>query len=177
MTDWSHLRIENPAVARAYWEEIAAEASDMLERARKGYPFMIKRGEMTQEDAAADLYGRRATESDWHWIAFGEGKPASAASLDARIAALDQSLVRWFKRVDKHGGVPTAKQAVQGALIAAMRWWAERERTGVEPHVRDLAAFGHNWRKENGHPSLGESQAARTSNETHKFNTEERKAA
>ncbi len=163
MTDWTHPRIENPACCANDYADIAGEALAAFVRRRDFYPAQIRSRMITREDARIDLEAWRTIAKDWRWVAFGEGQPTSTETLATRIDALDRALDRWFLAVDQNHGAMTDVEATQGALISAMRWWAERERTSdpARPHVRRLADISHTLRAEAGHPTLGEQHRAK----------------
>lgn len=162
MKDWTHPRIANPDCAIRDSDDIAAEARAAYTRRRSSYPDLIKAGRINPDDARADLQAWRAIAKDWHWIAYGEGEPATAETLADRFAALDTAIARWLDMIAGNGGRPTLAEDQQGALLCAMRWWAERERPShlSARHIRDSAAIGHAWRLENGHPTRGALLAA-----------------
>lgn len=154
---WQHPRIANPAVAKDEWEAIAIEAQAALWRRRTVYSSLVDHGASAddKEKAKAEGVAWKAIADDWDWIATGVGEPADSASLTARIVALDDAVGRFFQLIDQQGHM-TREQSEQGALIAAMRWWAEAEMTRP-PHeqVRFLAGVGHHWREANDHVPIG----------------------
>lgn len=158
MMDWSHPNIANPADAIHDTDDIAAEARAALSRRRASYPDQVKNGRISADEARADLEAWRAIAKDWHWIAFGEGLPASPDTLADRIVALDTAIGRWLERVSQNGNRMSDEDSQQGTLLCAMRWWAERERPSLSYrcHIRETAELGHAWRRENGHPTRGE---------------------
>jgi len=162
MKDWAHPRIANPDCAIHSINGIAAEARAAYSRRRASYPELIKAGRISTDDARSDLEAWRAIAKDWHWIAKGEGEPADAESLTGRMAALDTAIARWIDLISESGGRMSPAENEQGALLCAMRWWAERERPSLSAalHIRDLAAIGHAWRRGNGHPTRGAMRAA-----------------
>ncbi len=173
MTDWSHPRIANPDCAINDTDQIADEARAAYSRRRTSYPDLVKSGRIAADDARADLEAWRSIAKDWQWIAFGEGEPANLMTLHARIAALDTAIARWLDMVAENGGQMSEADGQQGAHLCAMRWWAERELPAATgQHIRALAAIGHDWRRENGHPTRGSMLAAR-----HGGEQQERKAA
>lgn len=174
MKDWTHPCIANPDTAIHDDDDIAAEARAAYSRRRASYPDLIKAGRILPDQARADLEAWRAIAKDWHWICTGEGEPATGDSLADRIAALDTAISRWLDMVSENGGQMTAAENRQGAHLCAMRWWAERERPSLSgaTHIRRLAAIGHAWRQENGHPTRGAMLAAR-----HDSTKSERKVA
>ena len=167
MNDWTHPRIANPACLMLEHDEIAAEARAAFTRRRDSYADLIKAGRITADDARADLGAWRAIAKDWTWIAFGEGQPATGETLIERMDALDTALARWFEIIDANGGQMTAAEDLQGALLCAMRWWAERERPSLShlPHARDTAAINHAWRAAKGLPTRGQMLAAQEATE------------
>lgn len=162
MTDWTHPRIENPACCNNATDEIAAEARAAFNRRKDTYPLLVSGGTITAEEARDDLEAWRAIAKDWHWIAFGEGEPATRVTLISRIAALDTAINRWFTQLDGHGQPPSEAEIDQLFFLAAMRWWAEREKTPAPMnHIRWAASVMHDWRARNGHPTRGQMLAAR----------------
>lgn len=160
--DWTHSKLENPDVSIHETDFIADEAMDAFRRRRETYPDHVKAGTITQADARADLAAWREIAKDWRWIAYGDGEPAGPDTLELRIQALDNAIERLLAASQRNYGQFTERQARQGALICAMRWWAERERTHPPIcHVRAKAARGHDWRRENGHPTRGQIITAR----------------
>lgn len=161
--DWSHPRIQNPACRiDAPSEDIASAAKAAFERRRDTYPQLVQAKQISADDARADLEGWRAIAKDWRWIAFGEGEPAGTDTLDARIAALDTAISRWFAQIDAKGGQPSEAEREQCELLCAMRWWAQADRNSFHlDHPRFCAGILHDWRRENGHPMRGAMLAAR----------------
>ncbi len=169
MTDWSHPRIQNPDSGKYCWAEMAREATAALWRRRDSYPQLVNTGKMDKADAAQDIAAWEAIAADWDWICTGLGEPAGRDTLEIRVEALDTALFRFFQVIDRHYGAMSQVQSQQGALLAAMRWWMEREGSGHDPrHPRFCASIGHTWRAENGYPPLGEVSINQS--------TEERKA-
>jgi hypothetical protein len=146
-SDWCHPRIINPEAAKTFWSEIASEANKALWRRRDAYPAQVSAGKMSDEDAAKDIAAWAEIARDWDWICTGIGAPASCETLDDRIAALDTAIARYFQVIDT-SAVVIDEVLVQGSMLAAMRWWAERERwPDFRSHVRWLASVGHSWRE------------------------------
>lgn len=169
MTDWTHPRIANPDCCRDRWDEIADQARAAFSRRRDTYPQLVQAGQITADEARDDLEGWRAIAKDWRWIATGDGEPATRDTLTARIAALDTAIARWFSQLEQNGGKPTEAEREQIAMIAAMRWWAEREHAPTpRHHARFYASVGHHYRATNGLPSLGamRAQQAETTEKT-----------
>lgn len=156
MTDWHHPRIENPAESIDETDEIAEEALAAFSRRKEGYPEAIRLGRISEAAASDDLKAWREIARDWRWIAYGDGEPAGYSTLKARIKALDIAIGRLLAAADENCGILTDQQSRQGALLCAMRWWAERERHPQMQNARNLAGQAHTWRAENGHPTRGE---------------------
>lgn len=167
---WTHIRVANPAIAKDYWLEMADEAAAALSRRTKALPEMVQGGRISEEDAKAEIAAWGIIAEDWRWIATGEGTPADATSLPARIEALDTAIARLFDSIDHQTarrGAATDVTLQMGALLVGMRWWAEIERTEpLRRHARFLAGIGHHQREAAGHPPLGR-----------RITPEERKAA
>ena len=160
--DWTHPKLANPDVSIHEGEAIAEEAIAAYRRRRETYPEHVREGRIPEAEAKADLAAWREIARDWRWIEYGDGEPAGSDTLEARIRALDTAIERLIEASDRNYGEFTTDQARQGALICAMRWWAERERPGnPDRHARETAAIAHSWRRENGHPTRGAMIAAR----------------
>ena len=163
-SNWQHPRIANPEAGIDDRIGIAAEAAAALARRRTTYPDLVTGGKLDAAVAEADLGAWQAISQDWRWIAVGDGAPADRATLAARIDALDTAIDRFFTAMDRSGHTATSLgfgQREQITRIAAMRWCAQAELrpTGCL-HPRDAAAIGHDYRKQNGHPTLGQMQSA-----------------
>lgn len=159
MTGWTHPRLAKPAAFKDEWQGMADEAAGALERRRKSFPQAISDGRLDADDAQAEIAAWEIIAADWRWIATGEGTPADATSLMARIDALDTAIARLFEAIDQQiarRGAPMDSTSEQGALLVAMRWWAEIERTEpLRRHARFLAGIGHHMREAKGLPPLG----------------------
>jgi hypothetical protein len=171
MADWSHTMIPaawlDPAPdaeqsAIHEYDALAFEARAAFRRRRASYPELVKAGRLSAEDARADLEAWQAISRDWRWVAYGEGEPATAVTLQSRIAALDTAIARWLDLIAGNGGGATLEDTCQGQALAAMRWWAQREyfRDPHAGHARHSAAIGHDWRRDNGFPTRGAMLAA-----------------
>ncbi len=159
--EWTHPRIANPDALRSHWPEIAHEANQALWRRKDAYPARVTAGKMSAEDAAQEIATWQEIANDWDWICTGLGTPASKDSLPERINALDTAIERFFQVVDGQGGTMTPEMALQGAALATMRWFAERERAhDYTKQVRWLAGFGHDWRARNLKNATEERKAA-----------------
>ncbi len=140
MADWSHPRIANPACRLdAAVQDIAAAAREAYQRRRDTYPQLVSSGQITADEARADLEGWRAIAKDWHWMATGDGEPGTRATVDARCASLDTAIARWFDRNDRLGGA-SEEEHEQLALFCAMRIWVGRELTRPSREHRQFYA-------------------------------------
>lgn len=128
MASWSHPRIENPDCRMDRTEEIAAEAKAAFERRRDTYPQLVAARKIDADEARQDIEAWRAIAKDWLWRATGQGEPARRLTIDARIDALDTAIARWLTMVDAKAGSMSKAENEQGALLCAMRCWAEKER-------------------------------------------------
>lgn len=158
-----HPRITNTPGAAHEWAAMAAEAADCVARREASYPALVETDKMPPAEANADLAAWRSIAADWHWIATGEGQPATRDTLPARIVALDTAIARFFAAMDRKGGSGRLAMAERQQItcLAAMREWAQIELlTPGKLHARDYAAIGHEWRQRNGHPTLGAMRAA-----------------
>lgn len=105
---------------------------------------------MSEEEAAQDIEAWQEIANDWDWICTGLGSPATRESLPERINALDTAIERFFQVIDGQGGTMSPEMGLQGAALAAIRWWAEREATHhFTKQVRWLAGVGHEARARN----------------------------
>lgn len=178
MTDWTHPRIANPEAFCDENDAMAAAARAAFVRRRDTYAQLVRTKQISAEEAREDLEGWRAIARDWHWIADGEGEPATAATHALRIAALDTAIARWFDQYDRHSGSASDAEMEQLGLIVAMRWWAQRENhPDPKKHRRFWADIGHQYRAQNGHPTRGAMRAAAAAAENAKPSEPERKSA
>lgn len=166
MSLWSHPRIDNPFAARNEWAAIAHEAVLALTRRQESYPVAVDNGQIDKDVAAADVAAWVAIVDDWNWISAGPAEPvpgsefaahfatieaAAAATLDARIDALDTAIDRFFVKydqADRHAS-PGQIGAMRGqvTLFAAMRCWAECEvHWPAHKQARFFASIGHEFR-------------------------------
>lgn len=158
--DWTNPSTDNLASAIHDYDDMAEEARAALARRRSSYPDLIKSGRLTADDARADLIAWQAIARDWRWIAYGDGEPSGIDTLPARADALDTAITRWLGLVHQNGGSMSLADRRQGKLLAALRWWAQRELSDAA-HIRISAAIGHDWRRQNGFPTRGAMLAAR----------------
>lgn len=158
MTGWTHPRIANPTCRLTATDEIAAEAHAAFTRRKQIYPAIVMDGTLSAEDARADLEAWRTIAKDWHWLAYGEGQSADPETLPERIAALDTAIARWLEAIDRNDGYLSEAEAERGALLCAMRWWADAERKAgpAAGHIRFSAAVMHDWRTSSGLPTRGQ---------------------
>ena len=149
MTYWSHPRIHNPEVAGGRWHEISHEATAAFIRRKDSYPILVDKGKMDRDAAAADILAWQNIADDWDWICCGLGAPAGPDTLASRIAALDTAIERFFTLIDRQNKPISLHQSEQFAYIAAMRCWAEHERTQpATSHPRFFASIGQKFRAE-----------------------------
>lgn len=153
-------RCANADEQRHAYDGMAREANRQMWLRRERYPALVDAGKLDEAEANAEIEAWAEITRDWDWIATGKGQPATKATLPARIAALDTALDRVIGQIEFRD---TREMRERGAMIAAMRWWADVE-ANDEPtrHARFLASVGHQWREANGHPPLGDMIHART---------------
>lgn len=150
--DYTHPRLDHPdeLASASHWDDLAKAAAATLAR---------------RKPDDADYAAWAAIAADWRWIATGEGTPADRSTLPARIAALDAAIARCFDQLDSARSQRRDPKWISAAThhqikcLSAMRWHAERERTGHNRHARQNAALGHHWRKTHGHPTLAQMRA------------------
>ncbi len=166
MSLWSHPRIDNAFAARNEWAAIAHEAVLALARREAAYPVAVDNGQIDKDVAAADIAAWQAIVDDWNWISAGPAEPVSGKdfaahfaalearateTIDARIAALDTAIDRFFVKydqADRHAS-PGQIGAMRGqvTLLAAMRCWAECEvHLPAHKQARFFASIGHEFR-------------------------------
>jgi len=121
---WRRIEAEHPPQARADYPDLLAMAESMLATRRKRFPDLVRRGQLDQADADAQLAAFEAIAADWRWIVNGTGEPASLATLEARQDALDASL-DTIAAIAADQGRFSAELAKQAQLVIALRWHAE----------------------------------------------------
>jgi len=128
-------------------EDVAAVALAAYQRRRDTYPQLVQAGQITADEARADLEGWRAIAKDWRWIHTGEGERTTRLTLDSRTAALDTAISRWLIRHDETGGA-SEEETEHLAMLCCMRAWAARERTHPSTkHRQFFATITHELRR------------------------------
>ncbi|MFZ2995919.1 hypothetical protein [Sphingobium sp.] len=86
---------------------LAAEAVAAIERREAQYPALIALGKISSEQAEQEIRVWSAIAADWHWVVTMQRPDAPAATLQEKIAAVqdsvsraDTALVRAFHRSD-----------------------------------------------------------------------------
>lgn len=78
----------------AQYLPLAAHAAAAVERREAQYPALIEAGKIAADQAAREIRVWRAIAADWRWVTTGERADAPAATLDEKIAALEDSCSR-----------------------------------------------------------------------------------
>lgn len=128
-----------PAPGMAYeYEALLEQAETALARRQEAYPAMIARGQITAEDAEADIAAWQLLAAEWRWICDGTGELPHPSTLPARIAAVDLAMERAGAQLARGGRSDDLMRQV--ALITAMRWQLDRLRDGAPAvhHFADL---------------------------------------
>lgn len=73
---------------------LADEASAAVRRREAQYPALIEAGKISEEQAAREIRVWLSIAADWHWVVTLERRNADAASLEEKIAALEDSTRR-----------------------------------------------------------------------------------
>ena len=73
---------------------LAREAAAAIERREQQYPALINAGKISAEQAAREIRVWRSIAADWHWVVSLERQDATAATLEEKIAALEDSTRR-----------------------------------------------------------------------------------
>ena len=78
----------------ASYSDLAAEAAAAVCRREEQYPALIDAGKISPEQAAREIRVWRSIASDWHWVVSLERRDAEPATLEEKIAALEESCRR-----------------------------------------------------------------------------------
>jgi hypothetical protein len=124
---WHGIESEDPPYERHNHEAMLTMADRLLATRERRLPKMVRNGDITVEDARAQIATISAIGADWHWIITGEGEPAPLSTLAARRLLLDQSIIAIAAEAREREGF-SAELEDQGHLIIAMRWHLEPER-------------------------------------------------
>lgn len=108
---------------------LAQESAAAWERRKQAFPQEVAADRMTPEQAQAELRAWAAIAKDWRWIHSGEGQPASAISLNARLEVLEAATLLIRQQMDSR--TIDADTEEQYAAIIALRYWAEEEEKDV----------------------------------------------
>lgn len=73
---------------------LADEAAAAVERRKAQYPALIEGGKISAEQAAREIRVWLSIAADWHWVVSLERQDATAATLQEKIAALEDSTRR-----------------------------------------------------------------------------------
>jgi hypothetical protein len=124
---WQGIEADDPPWARFDYDELLAMAEAMLAARTKRFPTLVQRGTMSAEAAQAELATFAAIVADWRWIVTGEGQPATLATIDARRAALDQS-IRTIAEIARDERGFSDDLATRASHVIAMRWHLDPDR-------------------------------------------------
>lgn len=121
---WHGIEAECPPVRRHDYGALLDMAQHMLAQRQRAYPKMIERREIAAEAAQADIDAITDLAADWRWVVTGAGAPAHLASLAARGAALDKSIITIADIARDSGGF-SDDLAARALLVIALRWWCD----------------------------------------------------
>ncbi len=124
---WQGLTCPEPPCEANSLEDIAAQAKKMLAQREKNFPAMVQRGQLSADEAQAQIAIWRSIAADWHWIITGEGEPADKLTVFERRDAIDASLRTLAEIYAENHGLDDAT-AHQANLVIAMRWHIDPER-------------------------------------------------
>lgn len=136
------IETEDPPFKRHDYPELFEMACLMRDTRRKGFPAMIGRGDITQEEADRQLELFDEIAEEWRWIITGEGKAGSYMTLHDRREALDTSIATIASIASRRGGFD-ADLAHQAHCVIALRWHLDPERRTLF-----LAEFNHSMRRQ-----------------------------
>jgi hypothetical protein len=157
---YTHPRIKGPIAACDEYHnhgQLAREAQAALQRRIETYPALIAAEKLDATKADNDIAAWRAIAADWQWIASGDGRELdfTHVGLNARIAALDTAIARFFHNWDRQRGGRNIAMAQQEhhqiSAYICMRAHAECEwNTGTHPlaTARAAARINREWQRE-----------------------------
>lgn len=119
---------------------ILAAAQAAHDRRAEAYPALVERGQLSADDAAADIAAWAALVAEWHWIITGRGEPPASWTLFDRIDAVDRAVDRARLALSRNRRNADLQRQLD--LYLAMRWHLSRLRWG-DPEVHFMASIGH----------------------------------
>jgi hypothetical protein len=128
------------------WDVLLDHARASLESRRASYPAWIAKGQISAEDAAADIAGWEAIVAEWTWALTGEGEMPPPGSHPRRRAAVTLQLDRIRAQLDR--GNRTADIARQAHAAMALAWQYDRTDPPAEPAFHLSARLNHQLRRE-----------------------------
>jgi hypothetical protein len=137
---WHGIQSPEPPAAAFDYAEIRQMAQRMLETRRTRFPQLVAKGRMSTVDAEAQIATFETIVAEWHWMATGEGAPASAEHLPAMREALDQSIATIAQIAREDRGF-SAELAAQAEWVIAMAWHLEPGRRTRACRARTFAMW------------------------------------
>lgn len=144
--DWS--RRDVPDFADDH-PALLAQARTALARREAAYPAMVTRGEVTGDQAEADITGWRDLVQEWDWIVTGAGEAPHPLTRRRRLAAVDLALERVETELARSGSARRADLLRQQDLYTAIRWHLTRLKLGA-PAIHFWADCNHLLRQRQG---------------------------
>ncbi|WP_257554106.1 hypothetical protein [Sphingobium sp. CFD-2] len=80
---------------------LAEEAGAAVERREAQYPALIEAGKISADQATREIRVWRAIAADWHWVVRLERREVEAATLEEKLAALEDSTRRAERALHK----------------------------------------------------------------------------
>lgn len=80
---------------------LAKEAAAAVDRREALFPARVDAGKLAPEQAALEIRVWRAIAADWHWVVTLERREVEAATLEEKLAAIEESLRRADNELNK----------------------------------------------------------------------------
>jgi len=80
---------------------LADEAAAAVERREQKYPALIDAGKISAEQAREEIRVWRSIAADWHWVVTLDRQKVEPATLDEKVAALEESCRRAERALRK----------------------------------------------------------------------------
>ena len=126
-------------------EDLADHCRLALKTRTDTYPDLIRKGAITEREAASDIRGWEMLAAEWNWICTGEGDLPATGSLADRRAAVELAIERIDQRFDR--GDRQHDLYRHAHLNDALRWHLHRLKDGA-PAVHHFAKLSRELRAE-----------------------------
>lgn len=128
---WEGIESPEPPEKRRDYADLLRMAEAMLAQRRNRFPEMIAAGELSGDDAKAEIAIFEDLVADWRFIASGgEGEPGSPMTYFQRRRALDESLRTIADLARSQGGF-SETLGRQAECVIALRWHLEPGRDTI----------------------------------------------